>query len=255
VSNFVIDSLAEGNFFQQSVNRDISLAHQSPDKTTFLRVLTGFKLYFHAMPLIHVQHNTSCRLGLWQIAEEVLFFEEQIPYRSEASNQARKLQQLASRMVLNELESGFPFDGVVLNHAGKPMLVSKNTYFSISHTSGYAAAIIADIAVGLDVEIINDRVLKVVHKFLNAHEISLLSELDTLQRIKYATLFWSIKEAVFKCWGKGGVDFSDHIRIVSFQQTDKGSASILFNLADGQSFTVEYMLIENLWVTYIMASL
>lgn len=255
MTNFVIDFLAEGNFFQQSVNRDISLAHESPDKTSFLRFLTGFKLYFHAMPLIHVQHSNSCRLGLWQIAEEVPFFEQQIPYRSEALNQARKIQQLASRMVLNELESGFPFDGVVLNPAGKPMLVSKNTYFSISHTSGYAAAIISDVPVGLDVEIINDRVLKVLQKFLNEHEISLLSELDAVQRVKYATLFWSIKEAVYKCWGKGGVDFSDHIRIVNFQQADKGFATILFNRTDGQLFNVEYMLIENLWVTYIMASI
>ena len=245
----------EGNFFQQSVNRINFLDHQLPDKTTFLGLLTGFKLYFHAMPLIHLHHSNSCRLGLWQIAEGVPFFEQQIPYRSEALNQARKLQQLASRMVLNELEAGFPFDGVVLNHAGKPMLVSKNTYFSISHTSGYAAAIIADVPVGLDVEVINDRVLKVVHKFLNAHEISLLSELDAVQRVRYATLFWSIKEAVYKCWGKGGVDFSNHIRIVNFQQTDKGNATILFDRAEGQSFNVEYLLVENLWVTYIMASL
>ena len=135
LSNFVIDFLVEGNFFQQSVNRINFLDHQLPDKTTFLGLLTGFKLYFHAMPLIHLHHSNSCRLGLWQIAEGVPFFEQQIPYRSEALNQARKLQQLASRMVLNELEAGFPFDGVVLNHAGKPMLVSKNTYFSISHTS------------------------------------------------------------------------------------------------------------------------
>jgi len=105
------------------------------------------------MPLVRSIENVELSLGLWEITEEALFFEQAIPYRAIASNPGQQLQQLASRMVLNVLQPSFPFDQIQLNPAGKPSLPEGMPQFSISHTKGFAAGIIsAETPVGIDIE-------------------------------------------------------------------------------------------------------
>ena len=207
------------------------------------------------MPLVRSIHNADISLGLWEITEEALFFEQAIPYRAIASNPGQQLQQLASRMVLNVLQPSFPFDQIQLNPAGKPSLPEGMPQFSISHTKGFAAGIIsAETPVGIDIESISPRVLKVEKKFLNPHEFALLATFSEQDRIVFACLFWSIKETVYKCWGNGGVDFIEQIRIQSFDLQDYGAAAIQF----GQSaavHTVHYLREGDLWLSYMQAFL
>jgi len=207
------------------------------------------------MPLVHSIRDTEMSLGLWEITENPLFFEQAISYRSVASNLGQQLQQLASRMVLKALQPSFPFDKIQLNPAGKPSLPKGMPQFSISHTKGFAAGIISDeIPVGIDIEFISPRVLKIEKKFLNAHEYALLAPLSEQDRVLYASLFWSIKETVYKCWGNGGVDFSEEIRIQSFSLQDQGTAAIQF----GQStavHSVNYLREGDLLLSYMQAFL
>lgn len=205
------------------------------------------------MPRIYKQERDGIQLALWKITESADFFDQKISYRSPASNPEVKTQQLASRFLLHELSPDFSFDEIVLNNSGKPVFPDQKIHFSLSHTKGYAAAIISQHKpVGIDIELISDRVLKVEHKFLNEQELSLLSRFDSKQRVKYATLCWSIKETVYKCWGEGGVDFSSHIKIVDVTDADQGSAEVHF-LKNGSHHQVGYMLFGDLWLTYMTA--
>jgi len=83
------------------------------------------------MPLVRSIHNADISLGLWEITEEALFFEQAIPYRAIASNPGQQLQQLASRMVLNVLQPPLAFAQIQLNPAGKPSLPEGMPQFSI----------------------------------------------------------------------------------------------------------------------------
>jgi phosphopantetheinyl transferase len=97
-------------------------------------------------------------------------------------------------------------------------------------------------------------VLKVEKKFLNPQEFALLAPLSEQDRIVFSSLFWSIKETVYKCWGNGGVDFAEQIRIQSFALQDHGTAAIQF----GQStavYTVHYFREGDLWLSYMQAFL
>lgn len=207
------------------------------------------------MPMVRSIQNAEISLGLWEITEASSFFEEASPYRAIASHPGQKLQQLASRMVLNALQPSFPFDQIQANTAGKPFLPEGLPQFSISHTRGFAAGIISDeTPVGIDIEWISPRVLKIEKKFLNPHEHALLASLSEQDRIVFASLFWSIKETVYKCWGIGGVDFSEQIRIQSFSLQDQGTAAIQF----GQSaalHAVHYFRVGDLWLSYMQAFL
>ena len=206
------------------------------------------------MPLVRSIQNAEISLGLWEIIEDSSFFEQANPYRAKASNPGQQLQQLASRMVLTVLQPSFPFDQIQLTPAGKPFL-PEGMQFSISHTRGFAAGIIsAETPVGIDIEFISPRVLKVEKKFLNPQEYALLAPLSEQDRIVFSSLFWSIKETVYKCWGIGGVDFSEHIRIQSFALHNHGTAAIQF----GQSttvYTVNYLREGDLWMSYMQAFL
>lgn len=204
------------------------------------------------MPCIYAQEEGGIQLALWKITETADFFNQKISYRSPASNPDVITQQLASRFLLNELSPDFSFDDIVLNDSGKPVFPGQEKYFSLSHTKGYAAVIINEHKpVGIDIELISDRVMKVEHKFLNDRERSLLSRFDSKARVKYATLCWSIKETVYKCWGEGGVDFSSHINILDITDADQGIAEVHF-LKNGFHHQVSYMLFGDLWLTYMV---
>ena len=205
--------------------------------------------------MVKTIENTEMSLGLWEITEASSFFEEACSYRAVASHPGQQLQQLASRMVLNALQPAFPFDQIQVNPAGKPYLAGGIPQFSISHTRGFAAGIISDkTPVGIDVEWISPRVLKIEKKFLNPQEYSLLASLSEQDRIVFASLFWSIKETVYKCWGNGGVDFSEDIKILSFSLQNQGNAAIQFGQSAGLH-TVYYLREGNLWLSYMRAFL
>ena len=207
------------------------------------------------MPLVRSIHNAEISMGLWEITEEHSFFEQASPYRPVATNPGQQLQQLASRMVLKALQPLFPISQIQLNPVGKPFLPEGLPQFSISHTRGFAAAIISpEIPVGIDIEWISPRVVTIAKKFLNPHEHALLAELSEQDRIVVSSLFWSIKETVYKCWGNGGVDFAEQIRIRSFALQDHGTASIQFGQSTAE-YTVHYQREGDLWVSYMQAFL
>ena len=96
--------------------------------------------------------------------------------------------------------------------------------------------------------------LKIEKKFLNPHEHALLASLSEQDRIVFASLFWSIKETVYKCWGNGGVDFSEDIKIQSFFLQDQGTAAIQFGQSEAVH-TVHYFREGDLWLSYMHAFL
>ena len=92
-------------------------------------------------------------------------------------------------------------------------MLNEEYHFSISHCGDFAAAIISeDKVVGIDVELIQPKIEFIKHKFLSEREQTLLPALNA----QLLTLLWSCKEAVYKWYGRGGVDFKSHIVIKIF---------------------------------------
>jgi phosphopantetheine--protein transferase-like protein len=206
------------------------------------------------MPLVLHHLHTDFQISLWNISEEENFFTEKISYRSTVSHLSRRTQQLAARFLLKLMQPEFPFHEVESNISGKPVLGSKELHFSLSHCNNHAAAIISNYKqVGVDVEQISPRVLKIEKKFLNPGELKLLSSLNEEDRIIYATLFWSMKESVFKWWGRGQIDFSDNIKIQPFLFGEKGFAVIHFQRENLINLQVNFLRIDNIWLTYLIS--
>ena len=172
------------------------------------------------MPILfQKQVDDSTAMAVWKIEEEEDFFLRKVPLLQEVSHPHKRLQHLAGRYLLFLLAPGFPFYEIKINEARKPYLPSGQYLFSISHCGDYAAVIISSQEdCGVDIELISPKTEKVKTKYLNEDELLYVQSLQDIYQEKYKqnelyTICWCVKEAVYKWWGNGKVDFRQHIRI------------------------------------------
>lgn len=182
------------------------------------------------MPLFYQQDiNPTTRLAVWKIEEEEAFFLGAVPLGREISHPHKRLQHLAGRFLLPYLFPDFPYREIEIADTRKPFLPGEQYHFSISHCSKYAAAIVSSTErVGVDIEEITERVQKIQHKFLHPEELAFVHAHPAAEQTRLLTLLWSCKEALFKWWGNGDVDFSETLRISSFELAGSGTIQARF---------------------------
>jgi phosphopantetheinyl transferase len=176
------------------------------------------------VPLFYQQDiNPTTKLAVWKIEETESFFLQAVPLGREITHPHKRLQHLAGRFLLPYLFPDFPHREIEIADTRKPFLPGEQYHFSISHCSAYAAAIVSSTErVGVDIETISPRVEKIKHKFLHPDELVFVHNYPNDQQIPLLTLLWSCKEAMFKWWGRGEVDFSEMLRIEPFLMGKEG---------------------------------
>ncbi|MES2004080.1 MAG: 4'-phosphopantetheinyl transferase superfamily protein [Bacteroidota bacterium] len=176
------------------------------------------------MPLFYQQDiNLTTKLAVWKIAEEEAFFLDAVPIKRDITHPHKRLQHLAGRYLLPFLFPDFPHEEIEIADTRKPFLPDEQYHFSISHCGEYAAAIVSSTSrVGIDIENITPRVERIKHKFLHPDELDFVHSFPPEQQIPLLTLLWSAKEAMFKWWGRGEVDFSEVLRLDHFIFSAKG---------------------------------
>jgi phosphopantetheinyl transferase len=202
------------------------------------------------MPLVYQQNiNAITKMGVWHITETEDFFLPQVPLQKEITHWRKRLQHLAGRYLLKELYPDFPLSLIKIADTRKPFLEDEAYHFSISHCGDYAAVIVSkEYRVGVDVELVNDKIENIIHKFLSRQEKTLLHPNDINTT---ATLLWSVKESVYKWKGSGGVDFIKHINIQSIEEKqDEGVVHCLFNKEI--PLQVHYLHFNNNFLTWLL---
>lgn len=166
------------------------------------------------MPLVYQQNiNADTRLAVWYIAEDENFFLQNVPLQNKITHPHKRLQHLAGRRLLTELFDDFPLDLIRIADTRKPFIPSEAFHFSISHCAHYAAAIVSKShRVGVDIEVPQEKIVSLKHKFLSGDEIERLQQLS-YSEMQYLTACWSAKETMFKWYGAGKVDFREHIHL------------------------------------------
>ncbi|MBU3744851.1 MAG: 4'-phosphopantetheinyl transferase superfamily protein [Sediminibacterium sp.] len=158
--------------------------------------------------------NEFTRLGVWQIAEAVDFFQQKVSFRYPVAHTQKQLQHLAAGYLLPVLYPDFPYQSIETLAFRKPYIPGNPYFFSLSHCSGYAAAIVSSSdSVGIDIETISPRVQRIRHKFLSREENLWVCDFTPAEQDSILTLLWSIKETVYKWLGQPGLIFNEHIRI------------------------------------------
>jgi phosphopantetheinyl transferase len=164
------------------------------------------------MGYIYTNHNDTHSVGLWHITESEAELKNSLlgslnEETPAIENAQARLHYWGSRAALIHLGG----ETIVhLQHDSFGKLYTPQmpqTHLSISHGNGFAAAIISSIPCGVDVEVMNGRIAKVAHKFVNVHEQQWVANEEDL----YKT--WCAKEVIYKIYGQKEVDFREHLFI------------------------------------------
>lgn len=232
------------------------------------------------MPIFFQQEiDDVTRLAIWKIEEEESFFN--VPLQREITHPHKRQQHLAGRYLLRYLFPDFPLALIKIADTRKPYLENEAYHFSISHCSDYAAVIVSkNKRVGLDIEVPSPKVEKIKHKFLHPDELAMvngqwamgnegsrkqLSASDKQENTQphdnpkpqtpnsKLTLLWSAKEAVFKWWSYGQVDFSEMIRLQPFELQPSGCFGGHFlSVEKAWPLDVHYRLFHQLCLAWVV---
>ena len=187
------------------------------DLCLFLRAPIGMqsnsKLFF--MPFFYQQNiNQTTHLAIWAIEEPLSFFEQDVQMVVDIQNEDRKIQHLAVRLLFKLMMPEVDLSQIVVAENGKPWIPGSDFHFSFSHCKGYAAVAVSEThPIGIDIELIQDRIAKVAHKFLHKEEKVLIDTLVPELQLKQMAFNWAAKEAMYKMYEKNGIDFSEHFNI------------------------------------------
>jgi phosphopantetheinyl transferase len=218
------------------------------------------------MPLFY-QHNINeqTKLAVWQIRETEDFFLSQVPLQREITHPHKRLQHLAGRYLLRLLFPQFPLEMIRIAKTMKPFLPGDPYHFSISHCGNFAAAIVSTAErTGIDIEMPSPKVARVRHKFLHAVEWDAVLQAADIPSIadiaadenmlRQITLLWSAKEAVFKWYGSGEVDFSSHIRLhpPGTGMTTKGIITGLFVKSHPVGLQLHYINFPDICLVWVV---
>jgi phosphopantetheinyl transferase len=204
------------------------------------------------MPIFYQQDiDTYTRLAIWKLEEAEDFFLKVVPLQREITHPHKRLQHLAGRWLLKYLFPEFPLELIRIADTRKPFLENEIFHFSISHCGDYAAVIVSEkCRVGVDIEIPTQKVERIKHKFLHREELEFLKH-KGMESIVPLTLMWSCKEAVFKWWSYGNVDFSDQIRLLPSDLKVKGSINACFIEKESYDLSLHYNLFEDLCLAWV----
>jgi len=192
------------------------------------------------MPLVFQQNiNDASILGVWKIEESLAFFDA-IPTMRTFGHEAREIGHRSCRQIIRSLAPEIDLQEIVQDLHGRPVHASSSVELSFSHTRGWSAALITkQIRCGVDIETIGSKASLVQSKFLTEEDNEVLQVLPFQADCTY-TLAWSIKETVFKWYGRGAVDFKKHIRLLSINTTEDNQfiAQIDFSREKSQQVSV-----------------
>lgn len=157
------------------------------------------------MAQVFKKRERDRELIVWKIEEPMSYFLSRLPeemHSLPSENETRNLEWLASRYILSLL---VPEARISKGTGMKPMLIDDIRYISISHTQGYAACIVSNLPCGIDIELDLPRIIRIAPKFNLPEELDLIKDDEKYQTRLYQ--IWCSKEAMYKAFGLGGIDF------------------------------------------------
>ncbi len=126
----------------------------------------------------------------------------------------QRVEWLACRVAVRQLveQQGWHYAGLQKDEYGKPHLAGYNAYISLSHTGGWASAVLhRSRPVGIDIEPMRDKFTRVVPRILSEPEIAHAAG-DPAR----LAMYWCAKESLYKLYGKRQLTFRQHLFIDPF---------------------------------------
>jgi len=209
------------------------------------------------MPLFFHTDSAAFQLGIWQMDEplDALEKELQLSVEEQGTFQAfkseyRKREWLTTRLLDKTLLSS-PSVNIAYDSNGKPRLVNSDQFISISHTKNFVAVLLGrQASVGIDLETIQPRIERIAKKFVTAEEEQFI---EAEKKIRYHHVIWGAKESLFKIYGKGELNFLEHLHTDKFIYNSKGELSGRIEIGSfRKQYRIFYEELNGLMLVYAM---
>ena len=205
------------------------------------------------MPILFECLDSSFQIIVYEIEHKADYYKDGIDFTAFDQNEfdaivnpLKQLQWLASRYWVKKLSKQRHQLHLEKTELGKPHFTNYPLKFSISHSRSYIAVICSETNdVAIDIEVIQDKVLKIKHKFLHPNDFE---QGDDIERL---AMIWSAKETIYKHYHtKDLYSFKEQIALESCSNTSMNYK--LSNFQNQKHSEVFYKKIEGAILTWII---
>ena len=131
--------------------------------------------------------------------------------------------------------------------SGRPSINSKLN-ISISHSKEVTGIVLSNSSkMGIDIQIIESKILKIKNKFLNDFE---RSNTEYKSDIDYLIMIWTAKESIYKALGIKGISFSENIVINRVIEKEKKGEGYYINGNEKTKFNLNFFYLDNYTICY-----
>jgi 4'-phosphopantetheinyl transferase len=146
---------------------------------------------------------------------------------------------LAVRKLL--MVAGYDDFDLYYDEYGKPHL-KDGKQITISHSHDFSVIAISEFVLGIDLEIMKEKILKLAPRYMDVLHLENVRENEVIYK---ATVVWGIKESIFKIKNEPGISFKDHIFERDFSVSDKKCVAELRFNDQIELFDIQFDFIEN----------
>jgi len=210
------------------------------------------------MPVFAIKNiSEKLKIGIWHITETptdiasaLILTKYDLDLFSEFTNDKRKTEWLATRVLANELAN----ENVLIRYDEnrKPFIENSKNKISISHSRDFVAvALHSDSETGIDIEEIHPKIERIATKFMSSAELSMLPRDNFIEPM---LVHWCAKEALYKLYGNKNLVFAEHLIIQPFKYNPK-KGKLKASICKGefnQEFILEYEKINNYLMAYVL---
>lgn len=200
------------------------------------------------MPLVFLdESNLNYKFAVWRRVESISFFLENMDLNRQETDHIyglpvnRVLEWLSTRYVLNLILGSNKKNVFLKDKFGKPYVFNSDAFVSLSHCDKMVAVAVSNFPVGIDIEKVNDKAFRIKDKFASDSDLLIKGAEED---VFYFSKLWTIKEAVYKAYGKKEIVFKDQIIM-----TSKNECSVVLN----ENESLDYCFKSYIYDDYILS--
>lgn len=175
------------------------------------------------MPIYQKIDTKYSQIYLWKYDESDEFSHSELIKNDEKVKTYHPKKLLEYLMVRQMLKMAKPEAEILYEDNGQPILSIGEVNISISHSFPYASLAISKKKIGIDLEKIQSKILKIKYKFLNEKELSWVENSPNEKEL--LTIIWAIKEALYKLHSSKYWSLKKHYEVCFFNLDDLSEIS------------------------------
>lgn len=205
------------------------------------------------MPFYQDFSDDQSTVLCWKYGEEDFFDEDRLihPNEKEKVKNYHPKKLLEHLMVRELLYRQFPSCYIKYKPSGEPYLFPEVGNISISHAFPFVSIAISQKKIGIDLEKISDKMLKVKHKFLCDSEILWTNGKEN--EAELLTIIWAIKESLYKMHSSKYWSLKKHYEVSEFSINNLNQIKCsVFDESFCDTFTAKVIKIEDYYFAKVL---